>query len=185
MSPRILVGAALLFAPALAFANQPTQTQGQTQQTQKQQTQTQTQSQSQKSQDIAAKQLLPKDATLVGSAESTDIRAFPEQQGSAAGSKIEKEGVVGVGGIDRVWTTGQSYRQAVSHFDQGLKGEPAINTLARTTTKSSTAWNLRMSDGNIANVVVRNTQPTTIEAVQAAGVVGTMTDQPKKSGNSL
>jgi hypothetical protein len=35
---------------------------------------------------------------------------------------------------------------------------------------------MRMPDGHIANVVVRNTQPTTIEAVQAAVMAGTVTD---------
>jgi|SRR6185312_9621401 len=176
----IVAGSMLAFAPALALADQPQQTQTtqertQTtqQKTQAQQQQQQTQQTQQKSQDIASRRLLPKDAVLVGSSESADIRTFPEQ---AASTKVEKEGMVGVGGIDRVWTTQQPYHKAVSAFDQNLKGED-ITSLARTTTKSSTAWNLRMPDGNIANVVVRNTQPTTIEAVQASAVVGSMTDQ--------
>jgi hypothetical protein len=199
----LVVGAALAFAPALALADQNQAGQGQTQnqmdqnqmnqrqmnpnqmnpnqmgQTQNQMGQTQNQmGQNQPAQpDVTAQKLLPKDAKLVGSVESTDIRAFPEQVGtkSPQSAGIAKEEVVGVGGIDRVWMTKQPYRQAVSQLDQKLKGE-GIQPIAKTTTQSSTAWNMRMPDGHVANVVVRNTQPTTIEAVQASVVTGTVTN---------
>jgi hypothetical protein len=151
----IVLGAALAFAPAIALANN----QGQ-------------------SQDVTTQRLLPKDAKLVGTVESTDIRAFPEQMAktSQQSANVEKEGVVGVAGIDRVWATKEPYKRTVSQLDQNLKGE-GIAPIAKTTTQSSTAWNVRMPDGHIANLVVRNTQPTTIEAVQAAAMMGTVTDQ--------
>lgn len=191
------MGAALVIAPALAFAqqnhanqnqNQPTQNQGtQSQGTQNQAMPNQQPSTAQgntQAQDATTQRLLPTDAKLVGAVESTDIRAFPEQMPKGQNSaNIEKDAVVGVGGIDRVWTTKQSYKQAVSHFDQKLKSE-GIAPIAKTTTQSSTAWNVRMPDGHVANVVVRNTQPTTIESVQAAAMLGTMTEQGNQQGTS-
>ena len=174
MKMGIVLGAALALAPALALADQ-NQNQPQTQAQPQTQTEPQSQDQAQKQSDITTQRLLPKDAKLVGTVESTDVRAFPEQMSKAQSANIEKEGLVGVGAVDRVWTTKQPYKQAVSQFDQKLKGE-GIEPIAKTTTQSSTAWNMRMPDGHIANVVVRNTQPTTIEAVQAAVVAGTMTD---------
>jgi hypothetical protein len=171
----IVLGAALAFAPALALADQ-TQNQNPPAQTQNQnQPQTQNQNQAQNPSEMTTQRLLPKDAKLVGTVESTDVRAFPEQMSKAQSANIEKEGLVGVGALDRVWTTKQSYHQTVSRLDQNLKGE-GIQPIAKTTTQSSTAWNMRMPDGHIANVVVRNTQPTTIEAVQASVVSGTMSD---------
>jgi len=172
----IVFGAALAFAPAIALAdNQAGQNQPPSSQTQDQ-TQGQTQGQTQ---DVTTQRLLPKDAKLVGTVESADVRAFPEQM-AKTGQKpanIEKEGVVGVGGIDRVWTTKTAYKRTVTQLDQKLKGE-GIEPIAKTTTQSSTAWNVRMPDGHIANLVVRNTQPTTIESVQAAAMMGTVTEQP-------
>lgn len=190
-----VLGAALAFAPAMALANQGhdqnqpeqphatqdqnlDQNQNQNQYQNQNQNQMQGQSANQNQPDLTTQKLLPKDAKLVGAVESADVREFPEQRSEQAkqSSRIEKEGVVGVGALDRVWTTRQSYKQTVSHFDQKLKGE-GIEPIAKTTTQSSTAWNVRMPDGHIANVVVRNTQPTTIESVQVAAMLGTMTGQ--------
>ena len=199
----IVFGAALALAPAVALANNQGQTnQGQNQPAQNQPAQNQAaqnradqnqagqnqaaqnenQPSSTPSQDVTTQRLLPKDAKLVGAVESTDIRAFPEQMSKSAkqSANIEKEGVVGVGGIDRVWTTKEAYKRTVSQLDQKLKGE-GIEPIAKTTTQSSTAWNVRMPDGHIANLVVRNTQPTTIESVQAAAMMGTVTEQGQNS----
>jgi len=189
----IVLGAALAFAPALALADQaqnqnpPAQTQTQTQPSQtnsatqnQNQPQAQNQNQAQNPSEMTTQRLLPKDAKLVGTVESTDVRAFPEQMSKAQSANIEKEGLVGVGALDRVWTTKQSYKQTVSHLDQKMKGE-GIEPIAKTTTQSSTAWNMRMPDGHIANVVVRNTQPTTIEAVQASVVSGTLPSTKNKT----
>lgn len=181
----IVLGAALAFAPAAALANNNNQPSQNNQPSSAQTTQnsasargttegTQAEN-SQQGQDVTAQKLLPKDAKLIGSVESADIREFPEQMGENAKQtgNIEKEGVVGVGGIDRVWTTKEPYKRTVSQLDQKLKGE-GIQPIAKTTTQSSTAWNVRMPDGHIANLVVRNTQPTTIESVQAAAMMGTV-----------
>lgn len=213
----IVLGAALVFGPAIAVAEQqPSQQQQQQQPStgqyqQPSSTQTGQQYQQQPSstqagqqqpsmqtgqqpssmqgntaqQDTTTQKLLPKDAKLVGAVESADIREFPEQRAAKAQKtgNVEKEDVVGVGALDRVWTTKQPYKQAVSQFDQKLKGE-GIQPIAKTTTQSSTAWNVRMPDGHIANVVVRNTQPTTIEAVQASAMAGTITDQQQQQAPS-
>jgi hypothetical protein len=130
---------------------------------------------------VTTQKLLPKDAALVGSVTSTEVRAFPEQMGKGEGNaKIEKEAVVGVGALDRTWTTRQTYTKTVSYLDQQVK-QAGIEPIAKTTTRSATAWNLRMPDGHIANVVVRNTQPTTIEAVQLMAVAGTATEREPKA----
>ncbi len=170
----IVLGAALAFAPAVALA-QTNQAQQRNQQQMQNQQMIQNQAQKQNQQDLTTQKLLTKDAKLVGSVESAEVRAFPEQMSKSSSQNIEKEGLVGVGALDRVWTTKQSYRQTVSSFDSKLNGE-GIEPIAKTTTQSSTAWNVRMPDGHIANVVVRNTQPTTIESMQAAEVVGTMNE---------
>jgi hypothetical protein len=135
--------------------------------------------------DVTAKKLLPKDAKLIGSVEQAEVRAFPEQMSDTAKStgKVEKEGVVGVGALDRVWTTKQAYKTTVSQLDRKLKGE-GIEPIAKTTTTSATAWNVRMPDGHIANLVVRNTQPTTIETVQAAAMTGTVTEPNRNAPSS-
>jgi opacity protein-like surface antigen len=180
MKMGFVVGAALALAPAVGLAqqNQPSQpnqnapaaTQGSRANEGTAGSQADTQQP-----DLTTTKLLPKDAKLVGTVQSTDMRAFPEQMGKGEqATKIQKEAVVGVGALDRVWTTKQSYKQVVNHLDQKLKGE-GIEALAKTTTQSSTAWNVRMPDGHIANLVVRNTQPTTIESAQAAAVMGTVT----------
>ncbi len=194
MKMAMVLGAALAFAPAIALAdqganqNQPA-TQNQMNQNQMNQNQNQNPNQNQaqaqnaNQPDITTQKLLPKDAKLVGSVESADVRAFPEQMSKATSGNIEKEGVVGVGALDRVWTTKQSYHQAVNRLDQTLKGE-GIQPIAKTTTQSSTAWNVRMPDGHIANMVVRNTQPTTIEAVQASAMMGTETYQNQNQPTS-
>ena len=201
----IVVGAALALAPAIALA-QSNQPQAQSPQTQQQQQNLQQQNQQNQPQENAAqnaqgqsaqkagaqemttKKLLPKDAKLVGEVQATEVRAFPDQMGAKGeqASNIEKEDLVGANAVDRVWTTKQNYRSAVRSFDQKLKGE-GIQPIAKTTTQSSTGWNVRMPDGHIANVVVRNTQPTTIEAIQASSGSTTITEpnqQPAPSSKS-
>jgi len=118
----------------------------------------------------ARPRFLPDDATLVGAAEGTEVRTFPEQLGPRAGNnaaQVQKEEVQNVGAIDRVWTTKSSYQDSVKAVDQKL-ASAGDKQLAKTTTSCSTAWNLRTPDGHIANVIVRNTQPTTIETEQIA-----------------
>jgi hypothetical protein len=179
-----VVGAALALAPAMALADQPqNQPQHQNEQQMKQGAQGDKAS-DQATEDTTSQRILPKDAKLVGATQSTELRSFPEQEatnGKQSG-QIQKEAVVGVGALDRVWTTKQPYQQTVKHIDQKLKGE-GIEPIAKTTTQSATAWNLRMPDGHISNVVVRNTQPTTIESVTAAAVVGTMPGNQAQPSN--
>ncbi len=182
----VILGTALLVAPA-AFANNnqnenPNTNQYQTQKQNPNQNPSQNPNQNpamgsaserQSAPDVTLKRLLPSDAKLVGAVETTEIRAFPEQVGTSnqKASNLQKEDVVGVGALDRMWTTKMTYRDAVSHFDRSLKDEN-IQPIAKTTTVSSTAYNVRMPDRHIVNVVVRNTQPTTIESLSAAAAAG-------------
>ncbi len=123
--------------------------------------------------DTLSKRILPADATLLGVSEVAEVREFPEQTG-AKGEKtaqMQKEEVVGAGALDRVWSTQKGYQQTVSKIDQALKSEN-IEVMAKTTTPTSTAWNVRMPDGHVANIVVRNTSPTSIESVQMVAGAG-------------
>jgi len=175
----VIVGSALLLAPSLAMANDNDTTSSTAPRQTQQQGTTATRDNAQ--QDLTTRRLLPKDAKLVGSVEATEVRAFPEQMGkSERASGVEKEGLAGASGLDRVWTTKQAYTQTVGQLDQKLKNE-GIEPMAKTTTPSSTAWNVRMPDGHIANVIVRNTKPTTIESVQAVALTGTATETDDKT----
>jgi hypothetical protein len=171
----LVMGAALMLAPAVALADETQPSRDNPSAT----SDTGSNATADQGAGMTTQKLLPKDVTLVGSVATTEVRTFPEQMGKGEGNaKIEKENVVGVGALDRTWTTKQTYNKTVSYLEQQVK-EAGIEPIAKTTTRSATAWNLRMPDGHIANVVVRNTQPTTIEAVQLTAVAGSSTREPK------
>jgi hypothetical protein len=54
------------------------------------------------------------------------------------------------------------------HFYDAMIKDGTATQLSRTVTKTSTAWELRLTGGARESVIVRNTRPTTIETVQAA-----------------
>jgi hypothetical protein len=111
---------------------------------------------------------LPHGAELVAAAEIDQVRAFPEQQ--AGKTKAPPDAVVGVRAVDRVYQTDGSHADVVKFFDQEA-AQPGNTQRARDTTQTTTAWTIVLPRGTVANVIVRNTQPTTIEIVSARGVV--------------
>jgi hypothetical protein len=121
---------------------------------------------------------MPSGAKLIGTSSAMEIRAFPELNKNKMATGDE---LTGAKAVDRAYETNKSYKDTVSHFDKMVKDGQATQ-MDRTTTKSTTAWSLRMTDGTMVNVVVRNTQPTTIETMQAMGMTGEMRTAPSDTG---
>jgi hypothetical protein len=112
---------------------------------------------------------LPAGARLVGTAQVDEVRAFPEMNKRKPES-VHTEDVVAVGALDRVYETAQSYQDAIGYFDALVKSGAATQR-SRTVTRTATSWELQLLDGKLQNIVVRNTQPTTIETVEGAASV--------------
>jgi hypothetical protein len=111
---------------------------------------------------------LPPGARFVASAELDRMHAFPEQKGKMPFAPA----VAGVNAIDRVYQIDRPYTTVIGFFDRQVT-EPGILELARDTTRTATAWAMVLPHGRVANVIVRNTQPTTIEVVSATRVAET------------
>ena len=111
--------------------------------------------------------MVPTGAKLVGSTSAAEVRAFPEM----SKTKTAEEEVVGARAVDRVYETNKSYKNTVGYFDKMVKNGRA-EQMQRTVTRTATGWSLKLPDGTIQNVVVRNTRPTTIETVKATAAVG-------------
>ncbi|HZS36911.1 MAG TPA: hypothetical protein VFF06_08795 [Polyangia bacterium] len=111
---------------------------------------------------------VPPDSRLIGTAVVDEVRQFPEQQNA----KKPMERVVGVSAIDRVFESNRPYGDTVSYFDQEFQ-KGGFQLMARTVTPSSTAWVVKRPDGKIANAIVRNTSPATLEIVEAAAAEST------------
>jgi len=110
----------------------------------------------------------PAGAKLVGSALVDEIRAFPElsaHNGAAQQTSPAKEKIVGVEGIDRVFEIDRPFGDTVASLDTEFK-QSGFRRLARVETPSATAWSVKRPDGSVANAVVRNTTPTTIELTE-------------------
>jgi hypothetical protein len=110
---------------------------------------------------------LPSGSKLVGSVQAGELRAFPEMNKDKG---MQTQDIVSMGALDRVYETKRSYKDAVGYFDSMVKDGSATE-LSRTVTRTTTGWQLQLPDGNAQNIVVRNTQPTTIETVQAVGAL--------------
>lgn len=163
---RWLLIAGLVLSGGFALADNQTDTGTQnlqdTQRSNKLDTQRNTEGQAQ-----MGTKILPTGAKLVGSASAAEVRTFPEMSKTKG---MTAEETVGARAIDRVYETNKPYKQTVAHFDKMVKSGQA-EQMERTVTKTATGWSLKMPDGTVQNVVVRNTQPTTIETVQATGAV--------------
>ena len=120
----------------------------------------------QQSSDESAMIKPPPDAQLVATTTVDEIRAFPEMamKGKTTG-KPQAEKVVAVQGVDRLFQTNRPFADAVSYFDQAFK-QGGYEVQARVQTPSSVAWTVKRPDGSVANAVVRNTKPTTIELAE-------------------
>jgi hypothetical protein len=103
---------------------------------------------------------VPPNARLIGTSEVDEVRQFPEQK---AGKPMER--IVGVSALDRVYEVEKPYADAVKFFDTQFQ-QKGFQQMSRTMTPTSTAWVVRRPDGNVANVIVRNTTPSTVEAVE-------------------
>jgi hypothetical protein len=118
---------------------------------------------------LATTLALPAGARLVGTAQVDEVRAFPEMNRRRPES-VHTEDLVAAGAVDRVYETAQPYAEAVAWLDATVARSQA-RLLSRTVTSTATSWELRLSDGTLQNVAVRNTQPTTIETVAGAAAV--------------
>jgi hypothetical protein len=107
---------------------------------------------------------VPPSAVPVGKSVVDEVRAFPEM--GKGQSKAQMEKIVGVEGVDRVFQTDRPFADTVAFFDQQFK-QPGFKQLARVETQSATAWTVKRPDGTVANAVVRNTKPTTLELAEA------------------
>jgi hypothetical protein len=109
---------------------------------------------------------LPPGATPVAETTIDELRAFPEMLATSEGQKAaDAHRLVGEAGVDRLYQTTGRYQEAVQFYDQRLK-MPEFRLAARTETPMSTAWAVQRKDVR-ANIVVRNTSPTTIEIEEA------------------
>jgi hypothetical protein len=109
---------------------------------------------------------VPPSAKLIGESQVDEIREFPEMKGRAKSENIER--VVGVSATDRLYQTTKSYSDTVSFFDREFS-KSGYQQRARVVTPSATAWTVQRPDGSLANAVVRNTKPITIETVEVTG----------------
>jgi hypothetical protein len=113
---------------------------------------------------------VPAGARLVGTAQLDEVRDFPETNRRRRES-VHTEDLVAAGAVvDRVYETAQPYAGAVAWFDAEVERGRA-RLLSRTVTRTATSWELRLPDGTLQNVAVRNTRPTTIETVAGAAAV--------------
>ncbi len=103
---------------------------------------------------------VPPNAKLIGTSEVDEIRQFPEQK---AGKPMER--IVGVSAIDRVYEVQKPYADVVKFFDTQFQ-QKGYQQTSRAVTPTATSWTVRRPDGNVANVIVRNTSPATVETVE-------------------
>jgi hypothetical protein len=102
---------------------------------------------------------LPGGVKLRGTVESNGIRETPELKG-ALQNRSRDESVAGVRVLDQTWQGDVGYRDAVRFYDRAFADALVIE---REDADTTTGWLVKLDDGTVENVVVRNTRPTTIE----------------------
>ena len=100
----------------------------------------------------------PAGAVLRGTVEADAIREAPELKGARI-NRDRDESVRGVRVLDQTYQGG-SYAAAARFYDRAFASALLIE---RDCSDTATGWLVRLEDGTIASVIVRNTQPTTIE----------------------
>jgi len=102
---------------------------------------------------------LPRGAELRGTVESDAIRELPELKGARL-NRMRDESVTGVRVLDQTYESSDGYADTVRFYDRALAGALIIE---RDHADTATGWLVRLDDGTLASVSLRNTQPTTIE----------------------
>lgn len=102
---------------------------------------------------------LPRGAELRGTVESDAIRELPELKGARI-NRMRDETVSGVRVLDQTYESSNGYADAVRFYDRALADALIIE---REHADTATGWLVRLDDGTLASVTLRNTQPTTIE----------------------
>ena len=108
---------------------------------------------------VAAELPTPDGATLRGTVQTDAIRELPDLKG-ARQNPMRDESVTGVRVLDQTWDTDVAYHDAVRFYDRQLG---SALTLEHDRADTATGWLVKLDDGTIASVTVRNTRPTTIE----------------------
>ena len=102
---------------------------------------------------------LPRGAELRGTVESDAIRELPELKGARL-NRMRDESVTGVRVLDQTYTSPTGYADTVRFYDCAL-ADALI--LEHDRAETATGWLVRLDDGTVESVTLRNTQPTTIE----------------------
>jgi hypothetical protein len=109
---------------------------------------------------------LPAGARLWGSEQVSEVRDFAELRAKHQhGTRTET--TIPVKALDRSYTIGQSYHQAVRFFDVEFARADVL-AVDRAEVPTATGWSAKLKDGRIAHVIVRNTTPTSIEVLTSA-----------------
>jgi hypothetical protein len=98
-------------------------------------------------------------ARLRGSVETDAIREAPDLKGARL-NRNRDESVGGVHVLDQSYDFDAGYRDAARFYDRAFAGALVIE---RDRSDTATGWLVRLDDGTIASVILRNTEPTTIE----------------------
>jgi hypothetical protein len=110
---------------------------------------------------------LPPNVKTLGSAQETQVRELPPEFKSKLDKETVSDTIVGATATDTIYSTNKSYRETIAFFDKHVKSGGTEQQM-KLEVPSATAYRLKLRDGEIANVIVRNTTPTTIETVEAA-----------------
>jgi hypothetical protein len=102
---------------------------------------------------------MPNGAILRGTVETDGIREVPELKGARI-NRMRDQSISGVHVLDQSWDTDRDYADAVRFYDRALAGATLIE---REQARTTTGWLVRLRDGTLASITVRNTRPTTIE----------------------
>jgi hypothetical protein len=102
---------------------------------------------------------VPRDAVLRGTVQSDAIREMPELKGARL-NLMRDESVRGTRVLDQTWQSDESYAEVARFYDRAFTDALVIE---RDRAAGTTGWLVRLDDGTVASVTLRNTQPTTIE----------------------
>lgn len=101
----------------------------------------------------------PPDAKLRGTVESNAIREAPDLKGARI-NRDRDESVTGVHVLDQSYECQGSYADVAHFYDRALARSLLIE---HDRSETATGWLVRLDDGTIASIILRNTHPTTVE----------------------